>query len=290
MKKNYSTFLLLFLISILFTYCNSGNEDKNVEGENKKVENPKSETSIQPDSDKVYLLNEALSNNFVSISADGIGTYTKIKVNLENNTNQQIQINLPAGLYFENPDKNAQSLITAVKKDKLRLGGMEKTNFEISSYCTNVKQAVPGYLKNWKYISNYDGGLDEVIAFYGNYELAINAWLEKKNPKFSEESYRSLFFQTIIWLHEGGEYSEILKMLSQGVFKNDIDKAKEWLDSIYNEAKELAQIIKERDIEKMKVWIKEGTLKLIPSNETIDRTVEKGKEGLNRLRTRLKSN
>lgn len=286
MKNIYRSLISFLFISIIFTNCNSGDNEKEI-SENQNIE---SEINLKPDSDKVYMLNEALTNHFVSISAEGLGTFTKIKVNLENNTDQQIHISLPAGLFFENPDKSAQSLITGVKKDKLNLMGKESINFEITSYCTNVKQHVPGYLKEWRYNLNYDGGLDEVISFYGDFEIGINEWLEKKNPKFSEQIYRLLFFQTVIWLHEGGEYSEVLRMLSQGIFKNDINQAKEWLDSIYSEVKELAQLIKERDVEKMKTWIKENTLKIIPSNEVIERRVEKGKDRLDKFHNRLKEN
>ena len=72
-----------------------------------------------------------------------------------------------------------------------------------------------------------------------------------------------LFFQTVIWYHEGGQYLEILGMLKNGVFKNDIEQAKVWLDEIQKEASELAQLIKERDSEKIKNWFKQKTLELI---------------------------
>ena len=229
------------------------------------------------DPNKKYELKEASDSGFISISADGLGTYRKIQVNIVNKSEGTININLPSGLYFENPDKNAQSLITAKGIGLIQFGKLEKKEFEIASFCTNVKQSVPAYLKNWKFIPNFDGGLDEMIEIYGNHEKSINEWLEKKNQNFSLEENRLLFFQVVIWYHEGGKYDEILNMLSKDVFKNDIEKAKSWLDDISTEAQELASAIKEKDNEKIKSWIKEKILQLLPSDEKIDEAVDKAK-------------
>jgi polyhydroxyalkanoate synthesis regulator phasin len=98
-----------------------------------------------------------------------------------------------------------------------------------------------------------------------------------------------LFFQTVIWYHEGGQYQEILAMLKNDVFKNDIEQAKVWLDEIHEEASELAKLIKERDSEKIKTWLKEKTLELIPTSEQIDEAVDKGKEKIDNIRKRLRN-
>ena len=118
----------------------------------------------------------------------------------------------------------------------------------------------------------------------------MNTKLEKKNPKFSSDENRMLFFQIVIWYHEGGKYQEILNMLKKDVFQNDINHAKIWLDEIHTEAAELAQLIKERDSDKIKKWLKQKVLELIPTTEQIDNVVEKGKKKLEGLRNRLKNN
>lgn len=237
-----------------------------------------------------YSLQDALTNNFVKISADGKGTYRSIGLNLENNTDADISVSLPPGIYFENPDNAAQSLVTAQRYKSILLNNKQKISLDVASFCTNVKQKVPGELKDWRYKSNYDGGLDEVIEFYGKYENGINEWLEKKNKRFATEENRLLFFQTVIWYHEGGQYSEILGMLKNDVFKNDIEQSKLWLDEIHEEANELAQLIRERDSRNIKSWLKQKTLALLPTPEQIDNTVEKGKKRLDRIRDRLNNN
>lgn len=283
MKKPLKIFIVAISASLIIIGCGDNS---------KKPENPQNSTENEkkPDSNKVYSLTEALAGDFIKISADGNGTFRNIRVNIENNSNSKINVSLPAGIYFENPDDKAQSLITAKKRDEILLNDKEKISVDVRSFCTNVNQKVPGVLKDWKYNPNYKGGLDEVIEFYGQYEKGINEWLEKKNPKFSSDENRMLFFQIVIWYHEGGKYQEILNMLKKDVFQNDINHAKIWLDEIHAEAAELAQLIKERDSDKIKNWLKQKVLELIPTTEQIDNVVEKGKKKLEGLRNRLKNN
>ena len=70
--------------------------------------------------------------------------------------------------------------------------------------------------------------------------------------------------------------------------KNDIESAKVWLDNIQKDASDLAKLIKERDSEKIKTWLKEKTLELIPTSEQIDEAVGKGKEKIDNIRERLR--
>ena len=281
MKKVMKIIATLFVASLILTSC--GGNSQEGEPHDKPNENVK-----KPDPNITYSLKEALANDFIKISADGKGTYRNIKLNLENKSDASCKLTLPAGLYFENPDDKSQSLITAKKIEIITIDDKQKFSLDVPSFCTNVKQSVPGLLKDWNHNPNYNGGLDEVIDFYGKYEKGINEWLEKKNKEFSDENKRMLFFQTVIWYHEGAQYQEILEMLKNDVFKNDIEKAKVWLDNIQQEASQLAQLIKERDSEKIKTWLKEKTLELIPTSEQIDEAVDKGQKRLDKFRNRLK--
>ena len=129
-----------------------------------------------------------------------------------------------------------------------------------------------------------------MIEFYGKHEKVISKWLEKKIERFSTEENRLLFFQTVIWFHEGGQYSEILNLLKNDVFNNDIQQAKSWLDDIQKEAVELSHMIKDRDSEKIQSWLKQKTLELIPTNIQVEKVVDEGQEKLEKLRNRLKRN
>ena len=281
MKKVTKIIATLFVASLILTSC--GGNSKEGEPQEKPNENVK-----KPDPKITYSLKDALASDFIKISADGNGTYRNIRLNLENKSDASCKITLPAGIYFENPDDKAQSLITAKKIEIITLNNKQKFSQDVPSFCTNVKQSVPGLLKNWNHNPNYNGGLDEVIEFYGKYEKGINEWLEKKNKEFSDENKRMLFFQTVIWYHEGAQYQEILAMLKNDVFKNDIESAKVWLDNIQKDASDLAKLIKERDSEKIKTWLKEKTLELIPTSEQIDEAVGKGKEKIDNIRERLR--
>lgn len=259
------TLAFLLLFSVIISSCGGDSQiaeqPDNVNLDNSKTVEQTNNINVDDSNEtnliKTYSLKEALESDLIAISADGNGTFRNIRFNIENKSNTSYNLTLSAGIYFENPDKKAQSLITAKKIETITLNDNQKLSFDVASYCTNVNQNVPGLLKNWKYNSNYDGGLDEVIKFYGKYEKYINKWLMKKNENFSDENNRMLFFQTVIWYYEGGQYQDILIMLKNDVFKNDIEKAKVWLDQIHQDASELAKLIKERDPEKIKSWAKE---------------------------------
>jgi hypothetical protein len=284
MKKVITIFGVILLASVILTSCGRNQtEDKGLIGETNK-------TRDKPNSTKTYSLQEAIKDSFVEISADGNGTFRNIKLVIKNNSDCNLKISVPAGVYFENPDDRAQSLITAKKIDELLLSDNQEFRIDALTFCTNVKQKVPGFLKGWIFKQNYNGGLDEVIEFYGKHEKVINKWLEKKNERFSTEENRLLFFQTVIWFHEGGQYSEILNLLKNDVFNNDIQQAKSWLDDIQKEAVQLSHMIKDRDSEKIQSWLKQKTLELIPTNIQVEKVVDEGQEKLEKLRNRLKRN
>ena len=46
-----------------------------------------------------------------------------------------------------------------------------------------------------------------------------------------------------------------------------LNKAKEWLDSIYNEAREIAGFIKKKDSEGLKKWCEKAILDILPNKE-----------------------
>jgi len=273
--KKMRTLITAMIVGLSFMYgCGDGNDNNNSVNDNL----PKKENI--PDSSKVYSLKAAVDSQYITVEGEGMGTYRQIKVNIVNNTNYPVKIDVPAGLFFINPDSSAQSLITATALSDLKLAPSQESSQVIPSFCTNASQHIPGSLKGWKFSHNYKGGLDEAIEFYGNYQTGIDGWLQKKNPeKFDTEDKRRLFFQVVIWYHEGGNYAQISSLLSKDVFGNDIQKAKQWLDEINNEAQQLAKIIKYKNTEEIKKWIKERLSDLFKNNETL----QKGKKQLNDL-------
>ena len=257
--------VLAILISVMIAAC-GGNKEHTPPGPSVIVK--------VPDPNKKYTLKEAIAEGFIKVSADGMGTFQNIRVNIESITQGEINLSVPAGIYFENPDISSQSLITAKEGGKVKLDKFGKTDFEVATFCTDVRKSVPAKLPNWNFNANYSGGLDVVIRFYGSHERSINAWLEKKNEIFSQEENRLMFMQVVIWFYEEGEYKAILQMLAQHVFKNDIERAKLWLDGIHAEAQELSRIIKNRDGDALEQWLKGQLLEVIPTNDQIVTAVE----------------
>ncbi len=271
--------VLAMLISIMIAAC-GGNKEHTPAGPSVTVK--------VPDPNKKYTLKEGISEGFIKVSADGMGTFRNIRVNIESITQGEINLSVPAGIYFENPDISSQSLITAQEAGKVKLEKFGKTDFEVATFCTDVRKSIPAKLPNWNFNANYSGGLDEVIRFYGSHERSINAWLEKKNEIFSLEENRLSFMQVVIWYYEEGEYKDILQMLTKHVFQNDIKRAKLWLDDIQAQAKELAQMIKNRDSEALEQWLKAQLLNVIPTSAQIDNAVESTKDRLENARRRLR--
>ena len=229
------------------------------------------------------------SKKIVSIEADGIGTFRSIQVRVSNKSEGTVEVNLPSGLYFENPDKNSQDLITAKGIEAITLKKGEEKVIEVPTYCTDVNKHCPGSIKNWNCDYSYDGKLKKAIEFYEKHEEKINAYLIKKNPAFSSEAERLQFFQIIIWLHEDGKDEEIISMLARDSFGNDQSKARTWFESVIVDARELAEIIITQDFDTLKDWLKKKMIALLPTDKKIDDIADRSKDNLNSLRNRLRT-
>ena len=278
MKKHSLIFALFIFIALA---CSPGNKGEQGSTNTEKM-------SIDPN--KTYTLKEAASFEGITVSAQGLGTYKKLDVVLENSSDSNITLTIPAGSHFQNPIDEEQSLITSESSAEIILQAGDSKTVEVATFCTNAKRQVPGSQSGWVYEAEYKGGLDEVISFYGKHALLIDQWLEKKNPeKFARKEDRMLFFQVVIWSYQGAEYDDIVNMLSQDVFADDITAAKKWLDEVYKEAVEIAQLIKKKDSEGLEKWAKEKLLSILPSDKELDQAVDKAKDGLNNLRNRLKN-
>lgn len=223
---------------------------------------------------------EAMERGLVSISGQGLNTYRQIEVTLINLSNRTLELELDAGMYFDNPRAQSQNLILLQDTD-IRLTPHQSIKRMMSSACTNASWSVPQSDNNWP-VAKVPKNLDAALKFYGEHEAKINAYLKKKNPEelgTSEQQKR--FLQVAIWAYMDDNPEDIRRMLAQEVFQNDIDKANQFFDATYSEAREISDMMKRRDSESMKLWIKEK------GNEILQEGQKKGrsllKEGANRL-------
>ena len=100
-------FYSIILASLMLASCNSSNQVEKTQ--DKKI-------VIVPDYDGASIsLNQAIEKGYVSISANGQGTFTKLEVNVENLKDFQLNIEINSGLNFNNPNPEEQSLITTEK-------------------------------------------------------------------------------------------------------------------------------------------------------------------------------
>ncbi|MFA9220737.1 MAG: hypothetical protein ACEQSL_06075, partial [Sediminibacterium sp.] len=112
MKKCMSYSMLSLVISIMIAAC-GGNKEHTPPG-------PTANAKV-PDPDKKYTIKEAIAEGFIKVSADGMGTFKNIRVNIESLAQGEINVSVPAGIYFENPDASSQSLITAKEGGQFKL-------------------------------------------------------------------------------------------------------------------------------------------------------------------------
>lgn len=226
-------------------------------------------------------INQAIEKGYASVSANGQGTYTKLEVTVNNLTNKQLNIELNSGLNFKNPNPEEQSLIITEKIGIVSIQPDEDFKKITSSVCTNVKLHVPGKETGWSNSINNDSKIDEILAMYGKYKPEITKWLQKKNPqKFATEEDQQRFLQVLVWAYTGGNYQEILEMLAKDVYGGDINKAKQWLDGVYDQAKSIVEYVRSKDYK--------GLLSYIGINEKVEEFMQKNEKTINSVKDRLK--
>lgn len=218
---------------------------------------------------KTLTIDEAVKQGFATMVGNGQGTFTKIGVIIQNNLAQQLNLEVRGGLYFKNPKSAEQSLLTVEEIGKIQIAANDKYQQIIPTVCTDVQLEIPGKERNWSSAENKDGTIDEILTFYSKYKSQITGYLERKNPeKFQTPTDQHQFLQVLVWAYSGGSYNQILQMLSKDVYGNDIERAKRWLDGVYEEAAAMAQ------------FIKEGDFKGLADYLALDEKIEKAQKGI----------
>lgn len=223
---------------------------------------------------------EAQRAGHARATAQGTGSYQSIVVSIENLTDDYLVLEVDAGIYFANPDNKAQSLITTQDVPRVKIDPKETVQFTLNSACTDASRRVPATDGPWPE-EEAPKALDVALLFYGEHDALISRHLANKNPEqLGTEEQRRHFQQVMIWSYMGNDFDQILNMLTQQVYHNDIARARAWLDHIHAEAQRLASIIRERDNASIKAWVAE---ELNISEERIERVEEKVDEARNRL-------
>jgi len=266
-------FYSIILASLMLASCNSSNQDEKTQDEKIVIVTDYDGASIS--------INQAIEKGYVSISANGQGTFTKLEVNVENLTNSQLNIEINSGLNFKNPNPEEQSLITTEKIGLINIQPNKNYKQITPTVCTNVNLHIPSEEKGWSNNLINDSKIDEILEVYGKYKPQITNWLRKKNPeKFTSEENQQSFLQVLVWAYTGGEYKEILEMLAKDVYGGDINKAKQWLDGIYDQAKLISEYVKNKDYT--------GLLIYIGLNDKVENFMKKNEKTINNVKGRLK--
>ena len=264
---------LLLIGSFILASCGSSNSTNE---ENKKIELSDAEYN-----GATITINQALQKGYVSVSGNGQGTFTHLEVNVKNLTNKPLNIEINSGLNFNNPNPDAQSLIIIEKIGVVSIQPDENFKQITNSVCTNVKLDIPGKETGWSNSSNNDSKIDEILEVYGKYKPEITKWLQKKNPeKFSTEEDQQRFLQVLVWAYTGGQYQEILEMLAKDVYGGDTNKAKQWLDGIYEQARTIVDYVKSKDYK--------GLLIFIGINDKIEKFMHDNEKTINNVKDKLK--
>jgi hypothetical protein len=228
---------------------------------------------------------EAVELGLIQVKGQGLGTYKEIELAFENTSNQDLSISMEAGSYFQNPESGSQNLITLsatvieVKKD-----GTTRTT--LPSACTNAGLRVPGRQSGWA-LDGAPKELDLALRFYGKHEEKIGKFLAKKNPQeLGTPEQRQAFLQVAIWTYLGDNPQDIINLLAQEVFHNDIQKAKNFFESVRADAAEIAEMMRNRDADALKAWLEAATEVAIErGKERLENATENARYRLNRLRS-----
>lgn len=230
---------------------------------------------------------EAQRNGHARATAQGTGSYTSVVVSIENLTDDYLVLEVDAGIFFANPDNKAQSLITTQDVPRVKIDPKETAQFTLNSACTDASRRVPATDGPWPQASA-PKALDIALLFYGEHDALIGRHLAKKNPEqLGTEEQRRHFRQVMIWAYMGNDYDQILNMLTQQVYHNDIARARAWLQDVHAEAQRLATLVRERNTAALKAWLTE---ELHISEEHIEQAKDKiddAKDRLNRFRDRF---
>ena len=236
-----------------------------------KAEAASMECRVEPG--KVYGLSEAIELGHVRVVASSNGTYREVDYTVFNLRRERIRLRFDAGMYFRNPDRASQNLVTLQNLGEFVLAESRSKSVTVASACTNAELKVPGRLDAWSH-GDAPLGIDHAIRFYGKHQKAIDGWLAKKSPEhFSTADGRQVFLQLVIWAYLDAQYDDILRMLAGTVFKDDLVKAEKFIKEFYESAKEISALIKERNTRAMADWARRA----IAENVDADAIRERGR-------------
>jgi hypothetical protein len=261
---------ILAVLSVLFMAC--GSTDTKTRSE-----------ELPAYDGKKISIEEAVKKGFATLSANGKGTFSQIDVVIDNKTDQTLNLQVGGGLFFSNPNSNAQSLLTIQAIGEISIDPKGRKVLEnIPTVCTNAQLEIPGTQTNWPSQINPDGTIDNILSVYSKYKDNINGYLQRKNPeKFQTEADQQRFLQVLVWAYSGAEYKRILDMLAKDVYGNDIDRAKQWLDGVYEDAANMANYIKNGDFK--------GLVDYLGLKEKIEKVRENANELKEKAGERLKN-
>jgi len=84
----------------------------------------------------------------------------------------------------------------------------------------------------------------------------------------------------LVWAYTGGQYQEILAMLAKDVYGGDTDKAKHWLDGIYEQARKIADYARDKDYK--------GLLIYLGIHDKVEKFMQNNEKTINNVKAKLK--
>jgi hypothetical protein len=266
----------LALMSILGVGCSSGSDNET----RREAQEETTKTAVF-----IGSLEQAMSENLIQVGGQGLGTYKQIELYLENTSDREVQIEVEAGSHFRNPVSSSQNLIT-LRSEKITLKKGSQERITLPAACTNASLRVPGREGDWKW-EQAPKDLDKALRFYGKHEQKIGEFLAKKNPeKLSNPEQRQAFLQVAIWTYLGDNPEDIIGLLAQEVFHNDIQRARDFFDSVREDATRIAEMLRNRDDEAIKSWLRAATEELLlRGKDKIENAADNLRGRLNQLRS-----
>ena len=228
---------------------------------------------------------EALRLGLVEIEGKGKNTFRQIQANVRNLTSKELNLELDAGMYFDNPRSKSQNLVI-LEDYKMQVGPGQSVAKTLNSACTDAEWSVPRDDDHWP-VEKAPKNLDGALKFYGQHEDKISAYLKKKNPEqLGTAGQQQQFKQVMVWAYMGDNYDDIRRMLAQEVFNNDLDRAEDFLSEHYSDAQEIADLVREQDSAAIRQYFANKSAELIAKGkENAKGLLDKSKKRLQNWRS-----
>ena len=179
--------------------------------------------SFSQTSKYVYDIND---DSDIKVTCQSINSYKSIRVDFQNRSSQNYNIEIPCGTYFENGRTNEQNLVVLFKENT-ELDSRQRQSVELITACMDAGKASPSSHSNWD-IKN-DRALGDLIRFYHTNKSIVSMMT---GPEFHSTKQKQIdFLQMSVWAYFNADKKHILNFATKYMFEGNKEQAEFFVDT-----------------------------------------------------------